>query len=1157
MNKLPKEQFNRIIILVAALGLLTFLIISSTASFKDPLLQALFPKKSSFAASYIWDGGGTTNNWSEAANWSADIVPATNDFVTFNNTSTKNVTIDVSITVSGINVQSTYTGILTQAPGVSVTLAAGGYNQAAGTFNGSDGTINISGSGVFNLTGGTFNNTTGTFNYASGSFSAANFTVNGGTFNNTGSLVFYSRVTVSCSGTLSGTVSIIEGNDFTFTNSAGCTLTVSSITGGGNVLNNGTINHIGTVFDLDDLFTNGKGGSYTNNGTTTFAGTNIILEGDFAQNGTFDLTGKTITFDGSNQTDNTIVSCSGSLGGLVVIAKSSPGDSTFTLNSGCTITVNAIDGRFNIINNGTINHTGTVFNLDDHFTNGRGGSLYNNASGVINFAGTDISLEGDLTQNGTFNLTGITITFDGSDPTDNSTVICSGTLPGFVVLAKIAPGDSTFTNSTGCTLNMTKVDSRSNLVNRGTINHTGTVFNLDDDLNVGKGGTLTNNAGGVINYTGTNMSLEGDFNQLGTFNLTGITITFDGSDPTDNSTANCSGSLGGSVIVAKIPPGDSTFTNVAGCTLTVSKIDSRSNVVNNGTINHTGTVFNLDDDLNVGKGGSLTNNIGGVINFTSCNQITLEGDLVQNGTFNANGITITFDGSNPTDNSNVTSTTPLYNIIVNKVGNITASLTINSDLTVNNFNRIDGIILNPAIPHILNILGDFSMATTDLLGGANLTFNISGDKDQLITQSAGTLSSPFVINKPSGTVNLLSSFTLANDLTLTKGVINMGNFGLTTPGILTITEGGLRQGSGNLGFGTLSIGSFGYFANQSTGDITVGVGGVTNSGTLTIDGGGLSCDSSDDILIRSNTSGTQRNWTGSGIFQLYDVNVQDQAGTVSITANSSTDTGNNGSNWTFNTSCPAYSTTIPALPAANPAPNICALTPPPPPVVLNPPVCSFTGPTTIQVGQTGSFSSTSSGDINSSIWTTPDGTPLSGLTSNFNWTPSTSGTQPLTLTISGPDGEDACTTNITVTPAPTPPVCSFDGPTSLQAGQPGTYTSTSTGNNLSLYSWAATGGTPISSINSTFTWTPATDGVYTISLTVTDDLNATDSCDTDVTVTTANSYSQSSYQSGGYSEASYSTGSSYSQASYSSTSTSTFTPIIPSGGPATGRGGKR
>src|SRR5258708_4703611 len=40
------------------------------------------------AVNRTWDGGGLTNNWSEAANWSGDIVPGSGDIAIFDGTST-------------------------------------------------------------------------------------------------------------------------------------------------------------------------------------------------------------------------------------------------------------------------------------------------------------------------------------------------------------------------------------------------------------------------------------------------------------------------------------------------------------------------------------------------------------------------------------------------------------------------------------------------------------------------------------------------------------------------------------------------------------------------------------------------------------------------------------------------------------------------------------------------------------------------------------------------------------------------------------------------------------------------------------------------------------------------------------------------------------
>ncbi len=97
---------------------------------------------------------------------------------------------------------------------------------------------------------------------------------------------------------------------------------------------------------------------------------------------------------------------------------------------------------------------------------------------------------------------------------------------------------------------------------------------------------------------------------------------------------------------------------------------------------------------------------------------------------------------------------------------------------------------------------------------------------------------------------------------------------------------------------------------HSEGDLTLG-GNLSNSGTINVDSGGTGCGV-DDILIRSSVAATQRLWSGSGTFTLQDVDVQDQAGTAAITAYSSTNTGNNGTNWTFNASCSGFTPRPPA-----------------------------------------------------------------------------------------------------------------------------------------------------------------------------------------------------------------------------------------------------
>src|SRR3989344_3235040 len=112
-----------------------------------------------------WDGGGGGDtNWSTAANWSGDAVPATTDAIVFDGTSSNNsVTVDALGTWSGgtVTIQGSYTGTITQS--VSMTTAT--MTLGAGTWAWTAGAVTLDVNGDFNLLGGTF-----TAPNASGSF---------------------------------------------------------------------------------------------------------------------------------------------------------------------------------------------------------------------------------------------------------------------------------------------------------------------------------------------------------------------------------------------------------------------------------------------------------------------------------------------------------------------------------------------------------------------------------------------------------------------------------------------------------------------------------------------------------------------------------------------------------------------------------------------------------------------------------------------------------------------------------------------------------------------------------------------------------------------------------------------------------------------------
>jgi len=86
------------------------------------------------AATITWAGGGTTNNWSEAANWDTDTVPGSSDTVIFSASSTKDSVWDASgpAKIDIFNASSTYTGTLTLGRDVIVN---GNWTYGATSFN--------------------------------------------------------------------------------------------------------------------------------------------------------------------------------------------------------------------------------------------------------------------------------------------------------------------------------------------------------------------------------------------------------------------------------------------------------------------------------------------------------------------------------------------------------------------------------------------------------------------------------------------------------------------------------------------------------------------------------------------------------------------------------------------------------------------------------------------------------------------------------------------------------------------------------------------------------------------------------------------------------------------------------------------------------------
>ncbi len=912
-----------------------------------------------------------------------------------------------TITLSGTLL--TFSGNLV-ANGGTVNVGSATLRVSGGTFTVSGGTINGD-TGTIDINNGNFSMTSGTFTMGSGGMQIElNFTLSGGTFNNSYSITFNDASsaaaqdsTITCTGSLPGTVVLsktdLSGTASDVTVATGCSISLGSnpTSATASLINNGTITTSGAgtwtvnLSPLASIANNATGtitagntggwdindGSFNNLGIITYAGTTINVEGGFNQSGTFDLTGITVTLDNTGADDSTIT-CSGTMGGTIVFSKTAAsGTSDIIIDAGCSINLGAspssiVEGTLTnngtivvasgtwtytgievnpiFTNNGTITHTGLTPGWDINEA-----SLTNN--GTINYGGTDITIEESFTQAGTFNLSGKIITFDTDAGSDASTISCTGSLGGTVVINKgtSSSGVSSVTISAGCTVdlgaNPTLITAangtNSNIVVNGTLTASGNTSwiiktvsanpSISTVVTVNSGGTLSytgtgswsfqditlsNLSGGTVTFAGTVLNFDRSITQSGTFDLTGKTINIiDGTSSVDITTITCTGNLGGTFNILRTGSSNSPVTIAAGCSVTLDAsptstmglnaaltvagtivVPSGTWTINNngtnsttlsivvssgGTITHNGTGWDIND-------GGLVINSGGTVTYSG--DLLIERNLTNSGTFDMSAVALTLEGTTSSDLATLICTgSSIGSLIINK-SSATGTTVLASDCTIiGSFTRTDGPLSNPGSAFNFNIGGNFSTSTTDILGGANQTFTFNGSSAQTITQNATptTNTSLFVINKTNATdtVTLASNLVLGSTLTITKGVFDQGaTFNLTT--------------------GAITVGATGTWNNTGTGDVTLS-GNVSNAGIINLDGSGVGCGGADAIALTSNTT-AQRVWSGAGTFTLYDLTVSWMGG--SMTTNSSTNTGTGTSDlgsgaWTFS-ACAGGSITI-------------------------------------------------------------------------------------------------------------------------------------------------------------------------------------------------------------------------------------------------------
>lgn len=533
------------------------------------MTAVLFNARHADAASFT---AVISGNWSSSATWGGT-APSFNiisDQIIIPSGVT--VTMDGDVTISGLLAIMTVNGSLSGTANNTLTVSAGTVN-GSGSINVDD--LNLQGSAVLNFSGSlTANTMSSAVSHLSAS---ADFMVN-------------QTMTLA-----SGVLSLNVGSSLDVANNA--TIAVS---GGSIDLNGGTI---GLSGNYNVVYTSGSavaGAELTGPGLMNVtinvgAGEGVTLTSDLTIDGTLTLTSGTLELNGNDLT----ISVSGD------VSASGSG------------TIHAIFGTSNI----TVNASGGV-----------SGSLsFSGNSSVNDFTvnvgtGNDVQISGNLTVDGTLNLTSGSLNFGSASLTIDGGVSGSGTLLGN------AAADLTVSTSGG----------------------------LAGGISFGTGGQVVNDFDVSVGF-GNTVALNSDLTITGTLDISG------------GSTLDISGV---SVTVA-------TSGDITGLGSLV--VDAGTDLY----INATGGV-SADLDLVGGILGDLTINVGSGSSVNLGGDLTVNGTLsLESGTLDLNGFNLTIAGNIAASGSGNLSSSLLSDITVSTATSPSGSLSFSAsgavvgDFTVN------------------------------------------------------------------------------------------------------------------------------------------------------------------------------------------------------------------------------------------------------------------------------------------------------------------------------------------------------------------------------------------------------------------------------------------------------------------------------------------
>lgn len=828
----------------------------------------------SSAAVVTWDGGGADDNWGTCNNWSSNACPTSSDIATFDATSTDPVNIAVTLTGStapaGIDINTGYTGTITQNSGVSITIGSSNYDQAAGTFTGGDGAITINGS--FTLSSGTFTSTSGTLSVqgswthtVGGTFAHNNGTLRGigstdATYDFATSETFYNFILDK---TTNWQHSIASGDTMIVNNAI--TLTEGRLQGTGTIDVKGSVSFASTY---DHGTANWKF-SGTGDQTLTLYDVDDNINGSVTidkASGSF-LLGSALTLDcGGTSCNFTLTQGTVNLSGfdlrvndfLLTVGTFTTGASTVDIDDDLTLT------------NGTFNASTGNTKLGGDFTHTSGTGTFNHNSGTFIFDTAQ-----DQTINVNVNESFYNVTMDKGGFQQVITSVDTIIVTGVLLLTNGRFASGTIEAQGAVTVASTYDTDNSTLKFTGsgaqTFTLTGAEALFDGPITIDKtGGTVTLASALTMNNTKAFTMTNGTFDMAGyafsqnsTYSQSGGTFTSGAGTIDIDSTFNLTGGI--FTASSGTTKFGGAFTHTAGGTFAhnngTAEFDGASDVTYDVSVNE--TFYNLI----VNKGG-FQGTITSGDTFIVLNTLTLTNGRFATGTLEAQGsvtvgsgydtgtAVLTFSGS-ATQTFTLTGAEALFDgdINVNKSGgavNLASALTLNTanqDLTIQEGTfDLNGFALSVTAGATEKIVVETG-GNLQLQGGETITGDSASypqlDSGSTVTYD-GTVGSytlknytyhHLTINGSGATFNPAANEILGGNLTVTAGILDVNDLTLAINGNTVINGGTMKSGTNTITFGdagadsvTISNGGLEIESDVPGNDIVKNASTWTNSG---------------------------------------------------------------------------------------------------------------------------------------------------------------------------------------------------------------------------------------------------------------------------------------------------------------------------------------